>query len=124
MVVGDVKHCFKTITCQQQKLIYCSDYQFLTVIIAKQTIIESGKYVSLEQMFTTLTIISVVASRVLAIQRYRHSRGDDRGCKGSIQSSKYPIQIEQYSQHLVMFDNLPMTLQGQSGILSLGNIPD
>ena len=38
--------------------------------------------VSLESMFTPLTIISLVAARVLAIQRYGHSGRDDRGCKG------------------------------------------
>ena len=35
-------------------------------------------------MFTTLTIISLVAGRVLAIQRYEHIRRDDRGCKGFV----------------------------------------
>ena len=97
MVVSDVKYCSKTKllylcynlsaakTCYQWLSINYNGngYQLLTVISAKT--IDIGNYnVSLEQMFTTLTIISLVAARVLAIQKYGHSRRDDRGCKGSI----------------------------------------
>ena len=66
MVVSDVKYCSETMLLSP--IIFGNGYQSLTVIIVK--IIDSGNNnVSLEQMFTTLTIISLVAAGVLAIQR-------------------------------------------------------
>ena len=70
MVVSDVKYWSKTMLLSpiNNEILYSNGYQSLTVIITN--VIDSGNNnVSLEQMFTTLIIISLVAARVLAIQR-------------------------------------------------------
>ena len=79
------------LTCQQQTLIFHNGYQLLTVIIVKHK--DRGKYyVSFKVIFTTLTIIiSLMAASFLAIQRYGHSRRDDKGCKGSIYGLTYSL---------------------------------
>ena len=68
---------------QQQKLRFCNGYHLLTVIIAN--IIDSGNFnVRIEQMFTTLTIISLVQATVIVIQKYGHCVRDFEASSGCI----------------------------------------
>ena len=60
-------------------------------------IIGSGNFnVSIEQMFTPLTIISLVQATVIVIQKYGHCVKDIQGMQPELASKSSGISTEQY----------------------------